>query len=152
MSCILSIIGKNLNVDVFIKESKLRPYKVVYKGEPKFKTKPTGEKKAYSGLMIQASKADFNDLNAQIKDTIRFLRRNKQKLQHISLTKEVQYATLDFGVDLRIDKKKVLTQSELFPSELLRLAGELDLDIELSIYPVDLEEILRNQEKAKIKL
>jgi hypothetical protein len=97
-------------------------------------------------LSIDASKADFNDLAKQIKDTIRYLERNKEKLSHIKSTKEIQYAILDFGIDLRIDRKKVLCQSGRFPNKLLKLAGELGVDIELSIYPTDLQYVLENDD------
>jgi len=147
MSCILTIAGKNFDVDTFISVSKLKPYKISYKGQPKFKTKPNSEKLSRSLLSIQTSKAGFNNLNKQISDTVRYLKRNKDKLTHIALTKEIDHAILDFGIDLRIDREKVLYQSDTFPNELLKLAGDLKLDIELSIYPVDMQEILERRTK-----
>lgn len=152
MSCILTIGGRNFDVDKFIVKSELRPYRKSYKGQPRFNTKPDGEKLAHSSIYIEASKADFDNLKKQIADTIRYLKRNKNKLAHIGLTKGIEYAVLDFGIDLRIDRKKVLTQSDTFPSELLKLAGDLGLDIELSIYPVDLQTIVeRRRSKTKQK-
>jgi hypothetical protein len=145
MSCILTIGGRNFDVDTFTDTTKLRPYKKSYKGQPKFKTKPDGKKLNRSSLSIETSKADFDNFKKQVADTIRFLKRNKDKLAHVAATKGVDYAVLDFGIDLRIDKKKVLTQSDKFPSELLKLAGDLGLDIELSIYPVDMQTILEKQ-------
>jgi len=145
MSCILTISGRNFNVDAFVEASKLNPYKKSYEGQPKFKTKPDGEKLSRSLIAIETSKADFDNLNKQIADTIRYLKRNKNKLAHLSSTKGIDHAILDFGIDLRIDKKKVLYQSDKFPNELLKLAGDLGLDIELSIYPVDMQRILEKQ-------
>ncbi len=138
-----------MDIDAFVAKTRLRPYKKTYKGQPRFKTKPEGEKIRYSLLSIETSKANFSDLNKQIKDTIQYIKKNKKKLAHISLTKEIEHATLDFGIDLRIDKKNVLIQSDKFPSDLLKLAGDLGLDIELSIYPRDLEKILENKKKRK---
>ena len=145
MSCILTISGRNFDVDVFTDTTKLRPYRKSYKGQPKLKTKPNGGKLTSSSISIEASKADFGNLKKQIADTIRFLKRNESKLAHIVSTKGIDYAILDFGIDLRIDRKRILTQSDTFPSELLKLAGDLGLDIELSIYPVDLQTILEKQ-------
>jgi hypothetical protein len=145
MSCILTIRGLNFDVDAFIEKSKLRPYKKSYKGQPKFKTKPDGEKLSHSLLAIETSKAEFDNLNKQIADTIRYLKRNKDKLSQIALTKGIDYAVLDFGIDLRIDRKKVLYQSDKFPSELLKIAGDLGIDIELSIYSADMQTVLENQ-------
>jgi hypothetical protein len=59
---------------------------------------------------------------------------------------------LDFGIDLRIDGEKKLFQSEKFPSKLLKLAGDLGLEIELSIYPTDMgKTLLENQKIFKMK-
>ena len=152
MSCILTIGGRNFDVDNFVETTKLRPYRKSYKGQPKFKTKPEGEKLICSTISIQTSKAEFDNLKKQIADTIRYLKRNKDKLSHIGSTKGIEFAVLDFGIDLRIDRKNVLTQSDTFPCELLRLAGDLDLDIELSIYPVDMQTILeKRHSKTKPK-
>ena len=145
MSCILTISGRNFDVDSFVDTGKLRPYRKSYKGQPRLKTKPDGEKLTRSSISIQTSKADFDNLKKQIADTIRYLKRNKEKLAHISSTKGIEYAVLDFGIDLRIDRKEVLTQSDTFPNQLLKLAGDLGLDIKLSIYPVDLQTILEKQ-------
>lgn len=150
MSCILTINGRNFDVDTFIETSKLKPYRKSYKGQPKFETKPASEKLTHSSISLETSKADFDNLKKQISDTIRFLKINKDKLAYIVSTKGIDKAVLNFGIDLRIDRKKVLIQSDTFPNELLRLAGELGLDIELSLYPVDLEAILE-KEHRKIK-
>lgn len=146
MPCNLVILGKNFDIDEFLAKSKLRGFTKVYKGEPRFKSKPNGEKVEHSRIGIQTSKAGFHELEKQIKDTIRYLKRHKDKLSHIKQFSEIDFATLDFGINLRIDKKKVLLQSDRFPNELLKLAGEIGLDIELSIYPIDLENILEKRQ------
>lgn len=153
MSCILSIVGKQLDADALIAKIGFKEYKIAHKGVPKFQSKPDGDKLSHSSISVIISKAGFDNLKKQIKDTIKFLEKNQEKLRHIALTKEVQYATLDFGIDLRIDRKKVLTQTELLPAALLKLAGNLGLSIELSFYPVDLEIILekRNSQKSAMK-
>jgi hypothetical protein len=47
---------------------------------------------------------------------------------------------LDFGIDLSIDFKKVLLQSEAIPNKLLQIAGKLGL-----IYPEEPEQILKKK-------
>lgn len=145
MPCNLVILGKDLDIDAFLAKSKLRGFTRIYKGEPMFKSKPEGRKVEYSRVAIQTSKADFNELDKQIKDTIRYLKRHKDKLSHIKQVKEIDFALLDFGINLRIDNEKVHLQSDRFPNELLKMAGELGLDIELSIYPIDIQSILEKQ-------
>lgn len=150
MPCNLVILGKDLDIDKFLTKSKLRGFTRIYKGEPMFKSKPEGRKVEHSRVAIQTSKADFNELDKQIKDTIRYLKKHKDKLTYIKQVKEIDLALLDFGINLRIDRKKVLLQSDRFPNELLKLAGELGLDIELSVYPIDTQSILAKQQ-AKTK-
>lgn len=53
MSCILSIVGEDLDVDGFIQKSNLEPYKKFYKGDPRIKSKPDGKKHSFSGLSIK---------------------------------------------------------------------------------------------------
>ena len=145
MPCNLTIIGENLDIDALIFESKLRGYSKHYKGQPRFKSKPDGIKLTHSQVSTQTSKADFNDLDKQIEDTIKYLKRNIDKLNIIHQTKEIDLAVLDFGINLRIDKKKVLLQSDRFPNELLKLAGDIGLGIELSIYPIEVQDILETR-------
>jgi hypothetical protein len=149
MPCTIAVLGSNLDIDEFLSRSKLKVTAKTYKGQPRFRTKPDGEKIPYSFIATSTSNAGFDNLPKQITDTIRYLKRNREKLRHISTTKGVQYATLDFGIDLRIDRKKVLTQSEYFPSALVKLAGELGLGIEVSIYPTDLQSILEKRVNKK---
>ena len=143
MSCILTISGTKFDVDAFIEITKLQPYRKSYKGHLKFENKPEGEKLTFSS--IETSKANFDNLKKQIEDTIRFLKRNKDKLLNIKLTKGIENAVLNFGIELRIDREKIFIQSDIFPTILLKLAGEVSLDIELSIYPNDLETMLNKR-------
>ena len=53
---------------------------------------------------------------------------------------------LDFPVNLRIDRETVMAQFDYFSPELVSLAGALGLGLEISIYPVDLEELARARE------
>lgn len=134
MPCNLIILGKEFDIDTFLAESKLRGYTKIYKSEPKLKSKPNGQKIEHSRIAITTSKANFEQLDKQIKDTIQYLKRHKEKLSYIKKVKEIDLALLDFGIKLRIDNKKVHMQSERIPNELLKLAGEIGLDIEFSIY------------------
>jgi len=135
MPCNLIILGKNLDIDAFIAKSKLRGYFKHYKGDPKYKSKPLGEKVTYSSVVAQTSKASSHNLEKQITDTIKYLKRHKEKLSLIKKTKEVQYAMLDFGVALRINNKQA-AQFDRYPNSLLILAGELGLDLHISLYSI----------------
>jgi hypothetical protein len=64
-------------------------------------------------------------------------------------TKGIELAILDFGIDCQIDGKDHLMQSEVLPSSLLLLAGNLGLSIELSFYSPNMQEVLEKQRKVK---
>ncbi len=56
---------------------------------------------------------------------------------------DVDDIRLDFAVDLRIDCEEVMAQFDYFPPELVSLAGALGVGLELSIYPMALDELAR---------
>jgi hypothetical protein len=131
MSSYLTIIGKQLDVNSLIAKCKIKP-DVIWINE-----KTRGVKYPHSGFSLKTSKAGFNEFNLQVKDTIRFLKSSKEKLKILKLTKEIQYATLTFPVESRIEKKGI--HSEFFPRELIQLAGELFLDIEITLCSIELQ-------------
>lgn len=131
MSCILRISGENLDVDDFIFQSKVSPYTIYYKGAPEIKSKPEGQKNGRSGCHITVSKAHFTEFEKQVADAIKFLQEHRGKLYHIDITQGIEFATLDFGVEYNPEK---FVQSKYFPKELIKLSGELGVDIEISIY------------------
>jgi len=135
MSCVLRIIGQDLDVDAFILKSKLKSSRKGYKGEVVSPPKRKIRKLKYSWVSITTSDASFNAFKKQIKDTWQYLKKNKEKLAVISETKGIQYAVLDFGIYLKMDKELVRYQTKYFPEEFVKLCGELGLGIELSIYP-----------------
>lgn len=147
MPCNLVVTGEDLDIDSLLSKAKLRGFSRHYKGEAMFKSKPQGKKLTRSTAAMQTSKAGFEELEKQIKETIRYLSRHKEQLGLIKETKGVDFAFLDFGINLRIDKRKVLMQCEFFPNELLQIAGELGLGVNLSIYPIDLQNTLEKRSK-----
>ena len=73
---------------------------------------------------------NLKSLNNKKKDAIEFLTHNKTQLHQIMSLPGVEGA-LDFGIVWR----DVAFQCDYFPPELIRIAGELGLGIELSQYP-----------------
>lgn len=139
MSCILRIIGAKFDVDAFIAKSKVRPYKVFYKGEPRLKGKPHGAKQIHSGLAIQVGKSDMANFKGQVQDAVRFLTRNRAKLRYISKKKGIQHAILDFGIDRKVGANRQLIETNFLPNRLLKLAGEIGLGIELTFYAENIQ-------------
>jgi len=137
MSCTLSIIGEHLDIDAFEKRCGLTFEKKTYKGTPRYKTKPDSEPIPYSILSTCISDADFNSLNEQIEDVISYLQKHHHKLIHILAEKDIQYASLNFGINFDPGK---WTFSTYLPANLVALAGNLGLGIEISNYNEDMFE------------
>lgn len=123
-----------MDVDGFLVKSKLNPYKKFYKGDPRYKSRPEGKKGEFSGCAIEVSNASFKDFVKQAEDAINYLETNKEKLSIIKETTGIDYSILDFGIDCNINN---FTQTHSLPRRLLKLVSDLDIDIELSIYPTD---------------
>jgi hypothetical protein len=131
MPCILKITGENFDVDNFVKKSNITPYKLFHKGDPKLATKPNSNKMEQSGCAIEISNVDFESFSEQLDDASTYLNKNREKLQWINKTPEIQYAVLDFGLNCDSDK---FVQSHYLPNEFLKLVSRLSIGIEISVY------------------
>jgi hypothetical protein len=152
MSCVLRIIGKDLDIDTLLAASNLVPYKKMRKGQPRSALKVDGKKMEHSGICIKVSDANFNEFSRQIEDAILYLQTNNKQLKIIASTKEVEFAILDFGVDLRIDNNNVLLETHRLPADLLALAGNLGISIEVSVYSRQIGHILEKRSKKNKKI
>jgi hypothetical protein len=150
MSCHLSIYGRNFDVDAFVEISKLKRAHLSRKGQPRFKTLPEKGTLPYSVLSVTTSNAGFDELKPQIADTMRYLKRHRQKLEHITHFKGIEGAALDFGLDLKIDGDRYLTQSIWFPPGLVQLAGSLGIGIQASVYHPEMQGILERKRQKKL--
>jgi len=130
MSCVLRIIGKELKINDLL-NIKLETDSYWSKGEPRFSRKPEGEKHLDSGAIYLVSDAEFEEFDIQIKDAIEYLKENKNQIKSILSLPGLDGSSLDFGIVWR----DVAVQSDYFPPELIKIAGELGLGIELSQYP-----------------
>jgi hypothetical protein len=92
-------------------------------------TQPGRRVDEHSGVNIKVSAAKQDDLQSQIKDALAFLEENEQEIESLCGYPGVEFAGLDFGVEL-----PDALVSNSFPSELLHLAGSLGLNIELTYY------------------
>ncbi len=125
------ISGTDLNIDKLL-EINLKPDSLYRKGE--YRTKKSIN--LSSGARYLVSNADFDNFEDQKKDAIRFLRNNATPIREIMSIPGHESAELDFG----INRRDVLVQSDFFPAELAKLAGEFGIGITLSVYPESKEE------------
>ena len=75
----------------------------------------------------------WDDFTKQVGDAIEFLKSNREEILRLHRSSGIAGISLDFAVSRTSD----FIQSQLFPPELIRLAGELSLAIEISIYRGD---------------
>jgi hypothetical protein len=105
---------------------------VYRRGEARFPTLPRAPKRPQSGFNIVISKKEFTDFAGQVKDAVSFLEQHRRAIRALRRREGVEGATLDFGVERRAE---AVVQVQLFPENLVRLAGQLGLALELSFYP-----------------
>jgi len=111
MSCVLRISGPGVKAS--LSEISLIPFRI--------------EDEA---AHFDVSEADFNDLNGQIEDAIKFLQSHKAAVKHMMSGSDAN-GVLDFAIEWR----DVAVQSDNFPAALVREVGNLGLELELSHYP-----------------
>ncbi|QHS63551.1 hypothetical protein [Chitinophaga agri] len=100
-------------------------------GEPRSSLKPNGEILPYSFVTIETSNADFNTLSTQVQDTVSFLKLHRDQLMQIKGTEGVEHINLDFGIEMTDGK---FSEKIFLPIELISLAAELNMTVQLSIY------------------
>lgn len=130
MGCVLRIMGEDFDPDGFEAKSRLSLGRKLYKGTPRFKTKPDSAKAPHSVISFIVSNADFYSPKEQIEDAKSYLITNKEGLSHILDDKSIQHAFLDFGLQSSEDA----IQSIYMPHDIIHLAGALGIGIEISLY------------------
>jgi len=98
-------------------------------------SQPKGRKYARSGCNVEVSRRDFHDFVGQVRDAVRFLKRHAGAIRSLRRFPGVESVTLDFGVAWR----DVAVHGDVFPEELVALAGKYRLSLEVSHYPVEQE-------------
>lgn len=144
--CILRVTGRQLDVDKHLAVSGLTVDSVFRAGEPRWMSQPDGKRHEVSGFSLEVSRGSWSNVDEQVNDAIDFLKEHGGTLSKLRADPGVNDMRLDFRVDLRIDRKNVMAQSDYFPPELVSCAGALGLGLEISVYPVDLEELARGLE------
>jgi hypothetical protein len=74
-------------------------------------------------------------LRKTVANVLKFLQAHRSGLAKLKRAPGVEDIMLDFAFNSWVQTKHVAMQGEYLPPELLRLAGELNIGIGLSIYP-----------------
>ncbi len=127
--CYLRVSGKQFDIDNYLSKSELATdssrYSVWHNGDQFQKGK-----REDSGFMFDICEVDSDGINEQAEKAVTFLSGNLAELKRLMEFRGVEDAYLQFV----IDRRKVANQNDLFPAELVRLAGSLGLGILLSQY------------------
>ena len=127
--CVLRASGAKFLPAEFLARSSFRPCNVFHAGAPR------GGASVWttSGFTVEVSAASGEELDTQIEDALAFLHRHSDELNRLANMNELEDLRLDFGVS----RKNGFLQSSYLPPELVRLAGKLNIGIEISIYGAD---------------
>lgn len=123
--CVLRAWGDDFPPELFLAGSSLEPCNVFTKGA----RKAEGRSWDTSGLTVLVSDHS-DDFEHQVNDAIEFLTSNRLELQRLKSSIGIEGLSLDFGVS----ERDVFCQSYCFPPELISLAAEYPLALEVSIY------------------
>ena len=126
--CVLRATGDHFQPEWFLSESTLAPCNVFRKGEHKSASSVWDT----SGITVVVSEAQ-ESFSQQVSDAIEFLRSNRAELLRLKGSRGLEDLSLDFG----LSRKNGFLQSHLFPSDLIHMAGELGMALEVSIYGID---------------
>ena len=134
--CVLRVHGKQFDPRMLLERSGLPAYDSWREGEPRqIDAKRRGPTHDSSGFKVDVSRKDWTDLPGQIEDALRFLEHFRDELRAIVATAGVECVELDFPFAVRASEQSPLLQSVFLPPNLLALAGELGVGIEVSVYP-----------------
>jgi hypothetical protein len=129
VGCVLRAIGRDFDVDEFLKETPLPHDAVFHRGEPR---QPGEGKRAASGFNGSVSAAGPDDLDTQIQDASHLLHEHEEDLRRLGRFPGVEEVCLDFAVACRAGS----SHSDVFPADLLWQAGALDIDLVVTHYTV----------------
>lgn len=130
MPCVLWISCDCSSEDL-IKTLLIKPYKAIEKGST-VATKEGDKYYEHTLCGFDVSNQDFLDLKILIQETIAWLEENFENLSKLNTLNAT--AKLDFGYYSKFADSKIVAQYDTIPYPLLKLAGDLKIDIELSQY------------------
>ncbi len=130
MGCILFFIGPDADVAQLLALSPVEPISAWRRGEP-LSSRPNSRLAATSGINLQISDAEFEELEEQQADAIQFLNDHCPALQAMRKVEGVESACVDFGIAMR----SVIVQSDTFPAELIAALAKVGCSLDLTQFP-----------------
>lgn len=132
---VLHVSGADLDPDTVLPSLTLQAYRSYRKGERIFPKGPRPERvHEDGGFCCDVSSAE-GLLAEEAEDAMAFLTTHYADLARLRDNPAVEDMRIDFGYYQRLDGERVMVQYDFLRPELLRLAGELGIGFELSLYP-----------------
>ncbi|MBS1589257.1 MAG: hypothetical protein JST52_06545 [Bacteroidetes bacterium] len=130
MPCILWVTTPS-DSEKLIQTIGLTPYKIIEKDS--IVSTREGERKYDATLCgFDVVTENFTDFPTLVEGAIVFLEEHFEQLKKLKLLET--NSKLDFGFYTQFVDSKIVAQYDTIPNKLLKLAGELGMDIELSQY------------------
>lgn len=145
MACMLRIEGRALNIDAFLERSPFEPSRVFRRGVKEYSTGPANRG---SGVNFVISGRKRSDFRGQVRETIGFLTDCMREVKRVRRYPGVEGAVLDFGVEW---KAEAAIQWSHLPEELVRLAAQAGLALEVTVYPTGEHSRPQDAPRAKPK-
>src|SRR6185503_17500578 len=84
VSCVLRAIGQEFDPAAFLEQSDLPGATAFHRGDADIPGALGSRRRTASGFNVTVSRAGFDDLDAQIRDAVRFLRLHEDELRRLS--------------------------------------------------------------------
>ena len=132
--CILKIYSDVDSFESFSKRTNLPIYSLYSKGE--LKNKHSDKEHTNYRISLDVSEKEWDDFDGQVRDAILFLEKYSKQIQDLCTTHLILDAYLDFPLWSRLDEN-IVNQSDHIPRELIKIAGKLNVGIEIGFYAKD---------------
>jgi hypothetical protein len=127
LGAVLRISGSKISLMRFLDATQLKPLSIYWKGQLRYKSSKRPSE--VNGCNISVSSSSGQNLAAQVRDAVRFIRRHEAEFRRIKRLK--LSAVVDFGVEARHTNGPTYFR---FPRALIVLLAKYGLDLELSHY------------------
>lgn len=132
--CILKVYSNIDSFESFYQDTDIPVYSFYNKGERR--NQKSDAIRTDFRISFDVSEKEWDDFQGQINDAIKFLNRYKEQIQYLFAKYSISDAYLDFALWSRL-YGDVVNQNDHIPRELVKIAGELNIGIEMGIYARD---------------
>ena len=127
--CVLKVYSDTNSFKAFSASTNIPVYNCHDKGEALTNKRLCKEYR----ISFDVSDREWDEFEGQVSDTIAFLEKYYSQLKDLFATHLITDAYLDFPLWSRLDEN-IVNQNDHIPRELIKLAGELNIGIEMAIY------------------